>query len=98
MRLTEQEIEKIRIFFRTQPVLKAYLFGSYARGEADEESDVDLLVDLDYEHFTLKFFRTSELLTHLLDKKVDIISSNGLHPLYQPFIEADKRLIYERQN
>ena len=49
MHLTEQELEKIRSFFRTKPVLKAYLFGSYARGEADAESDVDLLVNLDVE-------------------------------------------------
>ena len=96
MHLTEQELEKIRQFFSTQPVLKAYLFGSYARGEANADSDVDLLVDLDYEHFTLKFLQIPKVLARLLGKKVDVVSSKGLHPLYQPFIEADKRLVYER--
>ena len=41
-------IETIREYFKTQPVLKAWLFGSFARGEETEESDVDILVELDY--------------------------------------------------
>lgn len=96
MRLSEQELDIIRQFFSTKPVLKAYLFGSYARGEADAESDVDLLVDIDYEQFSMSFFSLPELLAEALGKKVDLLSSRGLHPIYQPFIEADKQLIYER--
>jgi len=34
-------------FFKDKPVKKVWLFGSYAKGEANEESDVDLLVDID---------------------------------------------------
>ncbi len=34
-------------YFKTQPVLRAWLFGSYARGEETEESDVDILVQYD---------------------------------------------------
>ena len=41
-------ISTIRDYFGNKPVLKAYLFGSVARDEADEESDVDILVVLDY--------------------------------------------------
>ncbi|GAA3952349.1 nucleotidyltransferase domain-containing protein [Hymenobacter algoricola] len=96
MHLTEQQLETIRTFFRTQPVLKAYLFGSYARGEANAESDVDLLVDIDYSKFSLSFFSMYADLARILNKKVDIVSSRGLHHLYRPFIEADKRLVYER--
>lgn len=49
MHLTEQELENIRAYFRTKPVLKAWLFDSYAHGDADVESDVDLLVNIDYQ-------------------------------------------------
>ncbi|MGI4873538.1 MAG: nucleotidyltransferase family protein [Janthinobacterium lividum] len=41
-------METIRAYFRTKPVLKAWLFGSYAREEADETSDMDLLANLDH--------------------------------------------------
>lgn len=34
-------------YFKTQPVLKAWLFGSYSRGEQTKDSDVDILVQYD---------------------------------------------------
>jgi predicted nucleotidyltransferase len=48
MNLDNVKIESIKNYFKTRPVLKAYLFGSYVRGNADVESDIDILVDLDY--------------------------------------------------
>ena len=39
--------ERIADYFKTQPVLKAWLFGSYSRGEQKPWSDVDILVELD---------------------------------------------------
>ncbi len=48
MKLDNTKLETIKDYFRTRPVLKAYLFGSYVRGQADNQSDIDILVDLDY--------------------------------------------------
>jgi len=97
MNLTEQEIQLIREYFKNQPVLKAYLFGSYARGEADDESDIDLLVDLDYsQNIGLRFFGMHLELEELLNRKVDVVSSEGVSEFIQPFIEKDKKLIYAR--
>ncbi|CAN5526922.1 hypothetical protein BH23BAC1_BH23BAC1_50120 [soil metagenome] len=48
MNLDKNKIALISEYFRNRPVLKAYLFGSYSRGEADNNSDIDILVDLDY--------------------------------------------------
>lgn len=97
MHLTEQEIAKIREFFSAQPVLKAYLFGSYARGEADAQSDVDLLVELDYDRLdALDFYLWREYLAELLGKKVDVVS--GLKPdsRFGKTIEPDLQPIYEK--
>ena len=58
MTLELSKLESIRNYFNTQPVLKAYLFGSYVRGQADSESDIDILVDLDYsEKIGLRFIQ-----------------------------------------
>ena len=46
--MMNSKIETIQNYFKTRPVLKAYLFGSYVRGEADDQSDIDILVDIDY--------------------------------------------------
>lgn len=43
MNLPIYQIQILQGYFKDKPVLKVYLFGSYARGEADEDSDVDLL-------------------------------------------------------
>ena len=40
---TETMQKTIAEYFKTQPVLKAWLFGSYARGEETPQSDVDIL-------------------------------------------------------
>ena len=58
---------------------KAYLFGSYSRDEADENSDNDILVELDHSTpIGMRFFSYSDELQHLLKKKVDIVSDEGI--------------------
>ena len=52
-----QLVKQISDYFATQPVLKAWVFGSYARGEEREDSDIDLLVELDEkQRIGMKFF------------------------------------------
>ncbi len=43
----EAQTETIREYFKIQPVLKTWLFGSFARGEETKDSDVDILVSFD---------------------------------------------------
>lgn len=98
MRLTEQELETIREYFRQQPVRRVFLFGSYARGEADAESDIDLLVELAPGHpVGIRFFGWPVELSETLGKRVDLGSADSILPFYQPFIEADKTLIYDQE-
>ncbi|MCQ2298074.1 MAG: nucleotidyltransferase domain-containing protein [Bacteroidales bacterium] len=50
-------INKLREYFKTQPVEKAWVFGSYSRGEERPDSDVDILVTLAPEaHVGLAWF------------------------------------------
>ena len=97
MRLTANDIQIVKDYFSGQPVTKAYLFGSYSRNEADKNSDVDILVDLDYsKHIGLGFVTMQSELQEKLRKKVDLVSSRALSKYIKPFIEQDKVLIYER--
>jgi len=97
MKLDANRIESIKKYFETRPVLKAYLFGSFARNEADSESDIDILVDLDYsQKIGLQFIQMKIDLELLLNNKVDLVSSNGLSPYIKPIIENEKQLIYAR--
>jgi predicted nucleotidyltransferase len=99
MILDEKKIKAINHYLRTSPVLKAYLFGSYVRGDADNQSDIDILVDLDYsQKIGLKFIQMKIDLEELLNIKVDLVSSNGLSEYIKPLIDNEKRLIYARHN
>ena len=84
-------------YFKTQPVLKAWLFGSYSRGEQTKNSDVDIIVQLDKSRpIGLKFFGMWSDLEELLGRKVDLVSEGTLLPFAQESSEKDKILIYER--
>ncbi len=97
MNLDHSKIETLKNYFITQPVLKAYLFGSYVRNEADIFSDVDILVDLDYsQKIGLQFIQMKLDLEKLLNTKVDLVSSNGLSKYIKPIIDSEKKVIYAR--
>ena len=97
MTLENSKIESIKAYFRTRPVLRAYLFGSYVRGQADKESDIDILVDLDYnEKIGLQFVQMKLDLEKLLNSKVDLVSSAGLSKYIKPIVENEKQIIYAR--
>ena len=91
-------IPKIQHFFATQPVNRAYLFGSCSRGEETKNSDVDILVDLDkskpiglFQYVTMKLE-----LQDLLQREVDLVEQEELLPFAQETANRDKVLIYER--
>jgi predicted nucleotidyltransferase len=97
MILSEQHIDYIKNFFSDRPVKKAYVFGSYSRDEADEDSDIDILVELDHtKPIGMKFFSYQDELEQILKKKVDLVSYEGLSKYVKPFVDKDKVLIYER--
>ena len=87
-------------YFKTKPVLKAWLFGSYSRGEERPDSDVDILIVPDKtQHFSLfTLGGMYEDLKALLGREVDIITDGGLLPFARESAERDKKLIYERKN
>lgn len=94
--LTSHQLQSIRAFLENKPIARAYLFGSQARQDADADSDVDVLVDLESGVTLFEFARMQSELEELLARKVDLVSSQGLHPRLQLYIEQDKRLIYEK--
>jgi predicted nucleotidyltransferase len=85
-------------FFRTQPVQRAWLFGSVVRGEATEQSDIDVLVELDMNEkiSLLRFIVMQQDLEGLLQRPVDLVSEGGVSKYIKPFIDNEKQLIYER--
>lgn len=92
-------IEKVKkCFIRDKKILKAWLFGSFARGEDDYKSDIDLMIQVaDDSRFSL--FDLAEI-QYQLEKsvpyKIDVVMRGGIKPHIMDRIKSDLLLIYER--
>lgn len=96
--MDESLIETIRNYFKTQPVVKAWVFGSVSRGEQTPDSDIDILVAFDQDaHVGLfKYAKIYTELKELLGIEVDLVQEGALKPYAAATAEKDKILIYER--
>lgn len=84
-------------YFKTQPIQRAWLFGSYARGDESPLSDVDILVQFDEGGVSLlKHAAMICELEKILDRPVDIVPEKMLRPRVRESVDQDKKLIYER--
>lgn len=86
-------------YFAEQPVMKAWVFGSFSRGEETPMSDIDIMVVLDpKQKVGLKFFQMREDLTTLLRRNVDLVTEASILPFARENAEHDRLLVYERGN
>ena len=94
----QEMIPKIQAYLATQPVERAYLFGSCSRGEETPESDVDLLVTYtDSDSLSLMDIggMVSDL-RKIVHRPVDLIEDDYLMPFARQSADHDKIKIYER--
>ena len=84
-------------YFRTQPIVKAYLFGSYAQATFREDSDIDILVELDPEvPIGIEYVQMYLDLKELTGKEIDLVTIQSLSKYVKPQVDQEKQLIYER--
>jgi len=97
--MTAALINKISNYFESQPIEKAWIFGSYARTEENQNSDIDILVNFSKESkVTLfKYVHIVNDLHALTGKKIDLVEEGQLKPFAKESAEHDKILIYERK-
>jgi len=95
---SQQMNQTIADYFKTQPVLKVWLFGSWSRDEQKPWSDVDILVQYDRSHpiGLLKIAGMKVELEDLLKCEVDLVEEGTLRPWAVESVNRDKKLIYER--
>jgi predicted nucleotidyltransferase len=89
---------KVQKYLSTIPVRKAWVFGSFARGEETPASDLDLLVDymVDAKLSLLDVIKYKLQLESIVGREVDLIENGYLKPFAIASAERDKYLIYER--
>lgn len=74
-------------------VKRASLFGSVVRGEATEDSDIDLLVEFEGRKSLLDLAGLKLDLQEVLGRKVDVLTYKSLHPLLKDRILSEQEVI-----
>lgn len=91
-------LDAVIAYLKNQPVKKVWLFGSYAEGDATARSDVDLLIEYDYNEKIgiLKHAEIILALEGILEKEVDLVPIEALRETLRPYVDTNKIMIYER--
>ena len=93
-----KELQKLKA--RLKPLLEkagvkqSFVFGSFARGEAKKDSDLDLIIDFNFDAGLLDLISLRIKLQKILGRKVDIITSKSISPLIKSRILKDRILIF----
>lgn len=72
--------DKLLPIFKTAPIYRAILFGSFAQNKATENSDVDIVIDSRGELLNIHFYGVLEDITQALGRKVDLFELSEIRP------------------
>ncbi len=84
--LLKQQLPFLKQNFKVKSI---GLFGSYAREEQTEKSDIDMLVEFEAPVGFFKFMELEDYLSGKLEIKVDLVILDALKPLIKPYIMAE---------
>ncbi|MEJ6980817.1 nucleotidyltransferase family protein [Pedobacter sp. P351] len=71
------------------PISELGLFGSFARGDFNEQSDIDILVDFNGRIDGFDYIRFAHEFEDLFHHKIDMVSRRAIKPHYLPFVERN---------
>jgi hypothetical protein len=92
--MTRNEIKSVIIpILQKYDIIKASLFGSIVRGEATEESDIDILVEFKKGRTLFDLVGLKMELEDILKKRVDVLTYNSINPRLKKYILKDQEAL-----
>ena len=88
------------VFFQHSAVLRAWIFGSYARGTQNDKSDLDVMVELDnrYKYSMFDLIQLSFDLSQKVKIKVDLVELGHVKEFARTAVEREKIQVYTKKN
>lgn len=83
-------------YLKTYDPKEIAVFGSYARGEMDSHSDIDILYSLNKKISLFDIVQIKLDLEEKLNRKIDFVSKKGLKEWITPYVMKDLKVIYEK--
>lgn len=96
MNLGLSEREKIIEICKRNDISFCALFGSFARGEATKESDIDLLVRFSKPK-GFNWLDAAFEIEEVLGRKIDLVTENGLSPHVRDYVMKDLQVLYGKR-
>lgn len=96
--MNKNNIEKIILpTLKKYGIVKASLFGSFARNEKKTDSDIDLLIEFDVNETRslLDLIALEQELSDILNRKVDVLTYDSIHPLLKNTIMNEQEIFHE---
>jgi len=94
--MSKKELKKfLTEILKKNGVEKASLFGSIARAENSEESDIDILIQFPKGKSLFDLIGLKLELEEVLHKEVDVLTYSSIHPRIRKYVLRDEELIYE---
>ncbi|MGC4128117.1 MAG: nucleotidyltransferase family protein [Bergeyella sp.] len=94
--LNQQQIDIIINTLKPFNPIKIGIFGSFARGENTDESDIDILYQFDSRYSLFDLAGLQIELQEKLNKEVDLVEFTAIHPLLKDRILSDSKIVYEQ--
>lgn len=95
--LTENQIQIIISTMQSYSPTSIGVFGSMARGDTKENSDIDILYQFKETIGLFKLIKLQQDLEKKLNKKVDLVSRKYINPKLKSYIMSDLKIIYENE-
>jgi uncharacterized protein len=89
------DVDKLIDMCRQNDVAMVGIFGSQATGEANDQSDIDLLIRFSKRKSLLKVVALERQLSEALGKKIDLLTEAALSPYLRDRVLRDLQVIYE---
>ncbi len=96
--LIQQHRQKITQIAQENDISYLALYGSYARNEQKQDSDLDLLVSFTRTPGLLKLVGVQQELSDVLGVRVDLVTKQGLSQYVKPYIQDDLQVIYAQKS
>jgi predicted nucleotidyltransferase len=97
--MTKEEIKKLIIpVLANHKIVRASLFGSFARNEEKDGSDIDLLIEFRKGKSLLDLISLKNEIEELTNRKTDILTYKSINPLLKESILSEQESIYEERS
>ncbi len=84
--LSEEIKQKVQAILRQHDVIRAAIFGSFARETARDDSDLDILIEFGSDKSLLDLAALKVDLEEILGREVDVVTYRGLHPRIREWV------------